>query len=363
MVGTTFKLGFDGASVKKGLAGLGGMMKGFGKQVAIGGARQIGAGMTDLLGKVITMLPEAAMQTMDWAGELVDLSTQTGATTDDLMALGQAFKMAGMESVDAGKMLGTMQKNLYAAGTGDQGMQDALRAIGLYSDSFDGMDPIARMKKIMNAMDDMKAKLAPGQMEDISTTIFGGKAGYKVLRIFQDLPKALSEARDVLGDLANTSSTTLAAMDEMGDRMLGRFEAVKMLLAKSFMEGAFGEFMNNGTRMVDNLATIAQQLAPAFRSLGEMLQPMIQGFNDMVKTIRKIGIGQFMDETFQTIGESIGKGIKKSMSGGDMIKGLFGFGADKSTSMNGGIPLLNETKAQTTILERIYAKNPIAILG
>lgn len=363
MVGTTFKLGFDGASVKKGLSGLGGMMKGFGKQVAIGGARQIGAGMTDLLGKVITMIPEAAMQTMDWAGELVDLSTQTGATTDDLMALGQAFKMAGMESVDAGKMLGTMQKNLYAAGHGDQAMQDALRGIGLNSGSFQGMDPIARMKKIMNAMDDMKAKLAPGQMEDISTTIFGGKAGFKVLRIFQDLPKALSEARDVLGDLANTSSTTLAAMDNMGDRMLGRFEAVKMLLAKSFMEGAFGEFMNNGTRMVDNMATIAQQLAPAFKTLGAMIQPMIQGFNDIVDTIRKIGMAQFLDETFQSIGESIGRGIKKSMSGGDMIKGLFGFGGDKSTGMNNGAPLLDETKAQTDILQRIYYKNPIAILG
>jgi hypothetical protein len=360
MVGTTFKLGFDGTSVKKGLAGLGGTMKSFGKQVAIGGARQIGAGMTDLLGKVITMLPEAVMQTMDWAGQLRDLADQTGASTDDLMALGEAFKMAGMESVDAGKMLGTMQKNLYEAGHGDQSVQDALQSLGLNSGSFGNMDPIERMKKIMNAMDEMKAKLAPGQMEDISTTIFGGKAGFKLLRMFHNLPGSLADAKAVLGDLAKTSTSTLESMDNLGDRMLGRFEAVKMLLAKSFMEGAFGEFMNNGTRMVDNMATIAQQLAPAFRSLGEMIQPMIQAFNDIVDTIRKIGMTQFLDETFQSIGESIGKGMKKQLNLGSMI---FGSSDNNSTSMNSSGPLLNETRAQTTILERIYSKNPTAIFA
>ena len=80
-LGTILRVGFDALQVRAGLAGLsrmfGGAMRGF-RQVGIGAARQVGAKMTDTIGKLLTALPEGWKEAADWAGDMTDMSNQTG---------------------------------------------------------------------------------------------------------------------------------------------------------------------------------------------------------------------------------------------------------------------------------------------
>lgn len=357
MVGTTFKLAFDAQAVKRGIGSLGGMMKSFGKQVAIGGSREVGVKMTDFLGRMISYLPEAAKETMDWAGELVDLSNQTKASTKDLQLLGEAFRLSGMESVDAGKMIGTMQKSLYAAGTGDQAQQDALAALGLRPSSFSGMDPIERMKLIINQMNKLKDTLKPGQLEDISSTIFGGKIGLKTLRIFENLPATLEEASRNLGTMQNMTKEELAALDNMGD-MLGRFEIEKRGLLLSLMEGLFGKNMSAGTAMINSLAGLIQSLRPTMEKLGGIFRGMLEALPALIDKLAKDGPAKMLGGIFESIGESIGVGIKKSFTS-SFLPSVGGFGKN-ADSQNNQKPLLNETEKQTVLLEKLVYKNSTA---
>jgi hypothetical protein len=83
-IGTTLKVGFDAAAVRKGFSGLGGMfsgaMRGF-RQIGIGAARDVGARMTDLLGRVLMAVPQGIKETLDWAGNLTDTRLSTAIQT------------------------------------------------------------------------------------------------------------------------------------------------------------------------------------------------------------------------------------------------------------------------------------------
>jgi hypothetical protein len=357
MVGTTFKLAFDAQSVKRGISSLGGMMKSFGKQVAIGGSREVGVKMTDFLGRMISYLPEAAKETLDWAGDLVDLSNQTRASTKDLMLLGEAFRLSGMESVDAGRMIGTMQKSLYAAGTGDQAQQDALSALGLRPSSFEGMDPIERMKLIIKQMNKLKDTLKPGQLEDVSSAIFGGKIGLKTLRIFENLPATLEEASRNLGTMQDMTTEELSALDNMGD-MLGRFEIEKRGLLLSLMEGMFGKNMSTGTTMINSLAGLVQSLRPTMEKIGGIFKGMLDALPKLIDDLAKGGPGKVLGGFLESIGESIGKGMKKTFT--ESLNPFSDFNNKKPSGKTGDKPLLTETEKHTALLEKMLYKNSIA---
>lgn len=356
MVGTTFKLAFDAQAVKRGIGSLGGMMKSFGKQVAIGGSREVGVKMTDFLGRMISYLPEAAKETLDWAGDLVDLSNQTKTSTKDLQLLGEAFRLSGMESVDAGKMIGTMQKSLYAARTGDQAQQDALAALGLRPSSFEGKDPVERMKLIIEQMNKLKNTLQPGQLEDISSTIFGGKIGLKTLRIFENLPATLEEASRNLGTMQDMTKDELSALDNMGD-MLGRFEIEKRGLLLSLMEGLFGKNMSAGTNMINSLAGLIQSLRPTMEKLGGIFRGMLESLPELIDKLAKDGPAKMLGGAFESIGESIGVGIKKSFTSS---LNPFSGGKGGNTENQSQKPLLSETEKQTVLLEKLVYKNSTA---
>ena len=405
MIGTTFKLGFDAQEVKHGLAKTKGLMSGFGKEIAIGGARQVGAQMTDWIGKLIGMIPNAAKETMDWAGNLVDLSNQTKVSVNDLMALGEAFKISGMESVDAGKMIGEMQKKIYSAAHEDRSAQDAFIGLGLDPSSFEGLDPMKRMELIMSKMNELKDTLQPGQLETISSDIFGAKIGLKTLRIFEDLPGALAESKKMLGDVGNMTKEELSNLDSLGDYM-GRFEAAKIKLMSSLLEGLFGKDMQTGKALIDSIVDSLMGLGPVLQNIGQLIKPIIDFFNGEVKKLGDMGLADYfkgvfegMNGLFESMGESIGVGFKRSIFGGSSPAGMvkdqmgikeggsssflmdMGIGGARTildpvggikqlfntikdaTSPEGSAKLIQETEAQTSILERIYAKNPIAIFS
>lgn len=351
MIGTTVKLGMDASAVKSGLGSLGHLFGRFGKQIAIGGARQIGAQMTDWVGKLVMALPEAINETMDWAGSLVDLSKQTGMTTKDLMELSEAFRLAGGEGMDAGRMIGTMRKNLYNSSKEESGdVVDALRALGLRGIGLESLGPMEQFEKIMKALNATMGSMDPGQLETITTALFGGKLGLKGIAVFKDWNAGLAKARENLGSLAETSPETLAMIDDLGDS-IGRFSTVKKGLTMRLMEGILGTSgLKGATGMVDAFYNKMLALGDSFRDLGATLR---KAFDSFMAIANKDGIGAAIGSVMKEIGKYIGEGIAESFKGKGasmFLPNIFGGGKTASNDT----PLLQEAETTNELLGRIY---------
>jgi hypothetical protein len=222
------------------------------------------------------------------------------------------------------------------------------------------MDPIDRMKLIINQMNKLKDTLKPGQLEDISSTIFGGKIGLKTLRIFENLPATLEEASRNLGTMQDMTKEELSALDNMGD-MLGRFEIEKRGLLLSLMEGLFGKNMSAGTNMINSLAGLIQSLRPTMEKLGGIFRGMLESLPALIDKLAKDGPAKMLGGVFESIGESIGVGIKKTFTNS---LNPFSMGSGKNTDgQNNQKPLLSETEKQTVLLEKLVYKNPTSVFA
>ena len=351
MIGTKLVVGFDGKAVKSGLAGIGGMMGRLGRQIAIGGARQVGAQMTDLLGKIVMALPEAVNETMDWAGSLVDLSKQTGMTTKDLMILSEAMRNAGAEGMDAGRMIGTMRKNLYESSKEQEGdVVDALRALGLRGTGLESLGPMEQFQKIMAALNSTMGSMDPGQLEKITTALFGGKLGLKGIALFKDFAAGLAYSEKSLGKLSDTAPETLEALDALGDTM-GRFSTIKRGLTMNLMEGFLGvNGMKGATGVVDDLFGKLIAAGGEFRNLGASVRSAFDSL--MTRVSAEGGFGGAISAIFRDLGKTIGEGIREGVGG---LKGMLfpGIPGDGKTSMNNA-PLLHEAETTNELLSRIY---------
>lgn len=351
MIGTTVKLGMDANAVKTGLGSLGHLFGRFGRQIAIGGARQVGAQMTDLLGRIVMAIPEAINETMDWAGGLVDLSKQTGMTTKDLMELSEAFRLAGGEGMDAGRMIGTMRKNLYNASKEESGdVVDALRALGLRGIGLESLGPMEQFEKIMKALNATMGQMDPGQLETITTALFGGRLGLKGIAVFKDWNAGLAKARENLGSLAETSPETLAMIDDLGDS-IGRFSTIKKGLTMRFMEGLLGrDGIAGASDLVNELYNNMITVGDMFRDVGETLR---KAFDSFMTIANKDGIGAAIGSVMKQIGIHIGAGIAESFKGKGasmFLPNIFGGGKTASNDT----PLLQEAETTNELLGRIY---------
>jgi hypothetical protein len=130
----------------------------------------------------------------------------------------------------------------------------------------------------------------------------------------------------------------------------------------SFMKGLFGDDMQTGMLAIDSMVKTIDSLRPMMQSIGAMIKPLIDWISKLIQDLTRIGPEAYFGKIWNDVGKSIGDGIKESIGGALSPAGLFGFGKGKETSMNGN-SLIQETMAQTDILERIYAKNPTAIFA
>jgi hypothetical protein len=374
MIGTKLVVGFDGKAVKSGLAGIGGMMGRLGRQISIGGARQVGAQMTDWVGKLVMAIPEAVSETMDWAGSLDDLSRQTGMATKDLMELSEAFRLAGGEGMDAGRMIGTMRQNLYEASKAQDGeMVDALRLLGLRDSAIETLGPMDQFQKIMQALNATMGSMDPGQLEKTTKAIFGGKMGLKGIAVFKDFNAGLTKARENLGGLSNTAPETIAKIADLGDAV-GRFGTVKRGLTMNLMEGLLGvNGLKDATGAVDSFYNKLLGLGQGFVRLGASIRKAIDSFIDKAG---KDGLGAAIADLFRQIGKWLGEGIKEGMKsigiiGGfmDMMQKSRAIRGQESDKMDQLLPFLKpandagramekaifgELQSQNTTLDRIY---------
>jgi hypothetical protein len=127
------------------------------------------------------------------------------------------------------------------------------------------------------------------------------------------------------------------------------------------MEGLFGKNMSAGTNMINSLAGLIQSLRPTMEKLGGIFRGMLESLPALIDKLAKDGPAKMLGGVFESIGESIGVGIKKSFTSSlNPFSGGIGKNAD---GQNNQKPLLSETEKQTVLLEKLVYKNPTSVFA
>jgi hypothetical protein len=343
-IGTTLKVGFDAAAVRKGFAGLGGMfggvMRGF-RQIGIGAARDVGARMTDLLGRVLMAVPQGIKETLDWAGNLTDMSAQTGVAVSKLVLMEEALRLAGAGAKDTSMIISRLADNLNEARDSTGPARDALNKLGFLAEDFANV-PIDKAfemigKKAASLPEDFRG------IEGILSDLFGFKAGVKFLRFFRDFDNLTKRAENNVGKFANRLDVTAGGYDQMSDA-LGRFQMRWRELMSIVIDQAGSAF---GTSWIDDMF---DALSPE-----KVRQSLVFLREEVAGIFKGDGIGGM----FKGIGRQIGEGIKESLSGmsaGSLIKGMFTGAPTASTGGGSFDKLVSQGMEQTGLLRQIAMK-------
>lgn len=377
MIGSTVKLGFDGESVKHGMAGIGKLFGNLGKQIAIGGARQIGSQMTDLFGKALSYLPDLFKQTTEWAGSINDLANATGMAKSEVIQLMEAFRLTGIDA-DPGKAILTMRENIFKATRDFKGGEaQALFDIGIDPQTIANLKPMEQFMKIMEAL----AKKGPQWQElaSASSAIFGGKIGKKGLQLANDWSGTMKQVESNVGDFARRVESIIGPLDEMGDAM-GRLDLLQKAWMVSGLKGFFGaQGIEGGRDAINAMFDKLLDYSAKFEEFGASIRTM---FTDLAKSFEGKSIAQGLGDAFRQMGKWLGEGFKEGLGGiGGILTGTtagnpaqepggrpswLGAGiaasslglfapAAAGTAIGLGLSnLLGATNEQTNILEKIY---------
>jgi len=343
-IGTTLKVGFDAAAVRKGFAGLGGMfggvMRGF-RQIGIGAARDVGARMTDLLGRVLMAVPQGIKETLDWAGNLTDMSAQTGVAVSKLVLMEEALRLAGASARDTSMIISRLADNLNEARDSTGPARDALNKLGFLAEDFANV-PIDKAFEMIGK----KAASLPKDfrgLEGIMADLFGARMGFKLIRFFRDFDGGMKMAESNVGKFANRLDATAGGYDQMSDA-LGRFQMRWRELMSIVIDQAGSTF---GTSWIDDMF---DALSPE-----KVRQSLVFLREEVAGIFKGDGIGGM----FKGIGRQIGEGIKESLSGmsaGSLIKGMFTGAPTASTGSGSFDKLVSQGMEQTGLLRQIAMK-------
>jgi len=345
-IGTTVKVGWDASAVKSGMGALrgafGGVFRGF-RQVGIGAARQVGAGMTDMLGRVVMAIPEGIKETMDWAGNLNDMSAQTGVAVSKLVLMEEALRLSGASARDTSMMVSRLAENLNEARDATGPARDALNKLGFLAEDFANV-PIDKAFEMIGK----KAASLPKDfrgLEGIMADLFGARMGFKLIRFFRDFDGGMKAAENNVGAFANRLDTTAGGYDQMSDA-LGRFQMRWRETMAIVIDQASGVF---GTDWVDGM----------FDSLSP--EKVRQSLVFLREEIAGIFSGDGLSGIFKGIGNQIGDGIKESLQSinplGTMGNFIRSLGGGKPPTSGGDLSqLISQGAEQTGYLRKISEK-------
>lgn len=349
-IGTTVKVGFDGTAVKQGLAGMtgmfrrfGGMLGGLGKQVGIGALRQGGVMAADLLTRLVTAVPEGIKETMDWAGNLTDMSAQAGVSVSKLVLMEEALRLAGASAKDTSMMLSRLKDNLYEAEKEAGPAREALMKLGLFLPDYkdlkidDAFELIGR--QVSQLPNDFEG------LESIMADLFGARMGYKMIRFFRDFEGGMRQAENNVGVFARRLDATAGGYDKMSDA-LGRFQMRWRETMSIIIDQVTGLF---GDDWVDQLFD--------FMSPEKLRQTIVY----LREQISSLFTGDLLKNSLKEAGRMIGEGIRESLG---MDKGIMGLFSQSSATPRGGeklSPMMASieanTRMTTDMLRHIY-RNP-----
>jgi len=326
-INTTVKVGFDGTAVKTGLKGIGAMFQKFNKEIAIGAARKVGENLLGAATRGLQSLTDTPQMLMDYASGLKELSATTGETINNLQQLQEAFKLAGVDSLDAGKSILLLEKALEGA------MTDALTGKGADSEVIAFLDklklsladlrtmkPAAKIKAIFAAM--KGANLSTGEAFAGMQLLFG-KGSMKLMTVFGDNFEATMEkAKNNLAGFGKITDKEINDLEALSDEF-GRLPLIKMQGLLALMKGFMGvEGMGN---IVEQVSAKLDGMMASGAAL-EQVGAKIRAAFDYMETEGFSGLKQQGMEWAGKLGDAFGlaaaAAVKKYMFGGTALEGL-----------------------------------------
>jgi hypothetical protein len=342
MIGSTVKLGFDATAVQKGLGGLGGLFGRIGRQIGIGGLRQAGAQVTDLMGRIILAVPQAGKEMLDWVGNLNDMSMQTGISVDRLMLMEEALRMTGASAADTSRIMSTFKDNLYEASQGSEAQKAALNKLGFGASDLKHMN----IDEAFYAIGKVVSELGPEfeGLEGVMADLFGARMGYKMIRFFKDFDGSMAKAKSNISSFGGMSQDAFEGFDKIGE-YLERWTMTRRSLLAGFFEGAVGGTGIKGAASgIDAMFDKLNGMSDKMREFGKV-------FRTSIEYVAQTGFGNVLSDMFKGLGKSIGEGIaesiKESISPKGFIQSMNPFGSNKSDT------LLKENQKQTAVLTLI----------
>lgn len=315
-IDTTVKVGFDGSAVKGGLKNIGGMFGKFSKEVGIGAARKVGEIGTDILGSLVQQFATVPGMFMNYTGDLVDLSTKTGESIEKLQSLQEAFRLAGIESVDTGKTIYTLQKAIAdakdEAASGTKGpILEVFDKLGIAVSDIMNLKPVDQIEAIFNALND---PITTPYIEQILQTLFG-KSGQRLLQAFRDnFPATMKQAGENLGEFGKMTDKQAKGFEHLGD-VIGMFDLVKMKLFKNLLVGIFGA--NIGETAAVQLQKIFNEIGKAGESLekfGKSVKELFTHYGDIGFEASIKEIWTWLVKSVESLGNMIGAAIANGLT-------------------------------------------------
>jgi hypothetical protein len=232
------------------------------------------------------------------------------------------LRLGGAESVDAGRMLANLAKNLYKANEEGGAAADALHTLGMLTTDFSGKDLAESFEMIARSVG--RSGKSTGELVDALGELFGGRIGYKTIALFKEFSATQDRAGRNTEAWGRYLEKNAERLDDMGDAM-GRFTQIRMGFA-SIVIDEMQKFMgmNDPNAFFD-----------AFDP--EKFRPGIASFFDWIeKNIKGMSFGDALKNVLSEIGNMIGKGIAEGVkSSGLSIGDLLPWGkkgSDKSTT-------------------------------
>lgn len=304
-IGTQVKVGWDAQPVKAGLSKMEGQFAAVSKRLGakLGSALKVGAlavgagflaGMKDLTA---------------YTANLDDMANQTGLNVRQILTLEEALRLAGAEMEDTSKMLSTLGRNLYEAGQEAGPARDALHKLGLRAGDIRGMKLDQAFELIGKRIADTTWEM--GELETVTTALFGSKGGTKMIRFFRDYSANMQKAEQNTRGFADALSGNVEDLARMDDE-LGRFP----MLMRRLTLGVY------------------QELTKAF-GRKDLTVAIDEMFQDLRKKVDSAGgWWNFITDKFAELGEKAGDAFRKALFKGIDPNGWLGkqLGLDKEAA-------------------------------
>lgn len=351
-IGTTVKVGFDGKAVSKGLAGitrgfkkLGGVLGRIGRQTAIGGARQVGAGATNLILGGLTAVPNRVKELGMLSQSMQHLSRDTKTAKADLMALRHGFQILTGDGELATDVIREFATRLGEARLeADSTPRKALQKLGVFQPMLKNRDLVQQIEVIAHMVGRYRDEIEKGTKSNQDLTF-----------IMDDLlgdigPRSITFLENFAENMENGRKATGAFGDRL-ERSRGHLE--KMTEARIKMDQAFSGFALNAAPLFADIVSGINEALDAAEKHG-----FFRKLEGTVQYFRAVGAGDFFKSALEGVGDFlrnvIADGIKQGISGSALGGGLLNMLAPKTASKdNTGANIEANTAAMAASLRRL----------
>lgn len=263
----------DTASANRGINNLSSNLRGIGG-VARGVTGAIAGMMAPLIGIVavfggIAVATKGIKETLDFGGELDDMSSKTGIAIKDLVILKEAFKFAGMEGADLGKIVNGLSAKLDAP---TPKILETMKLLGLSMEKIQALPIGERFQVVGDAISNLSSATARASA---SQTLFGKTMGNNLLVLFNN-KGAMEEAKKSVGGLAQSMDTYGSRFAGIGDKLDSIGTKIMQFFAQVLGQN-IARLQNAADWLLNlDLTNAGKELGKVLNTLGDIVETMME---------------------------------------------------------------------------------------